>query len=188
MSLIEEALRRLKDPSIPSQQTTTPAPRKTKPDETTPAHPWSTTPPLTATPAPAASHTTNVLFAVALTVLVLTAVLIVGGAFWLGRTLGEGQRAFGSRASTPATTATPVAASGLSKPNTAHTGSGPSHTEEGLILSGVVEGLGEPYAVINGMIVSVGERIGDLTLLEIGDSLVKLRRTDGSETVLHVAR
>jgi hypothetical protein len=42
--------------------------------------------------------------------------------------------------------------------------------------------------VINGMIVGVGERLGDATLLEIADGSVKLRRADGKETVLRLSR
>lgn len=56
------------------------------------------------------------------------------------------------------------------------------------VLSGVVEGLGQPYAVINGEIVGVGERVGDATLVEIAQGSVRLRLSDGREIVLRVSR
>jgi len=57
-----------------------------------------------------------------------------------------------------------------------------------LVMSGIVEGLGKPYAVINGKIVTVGEQIEDATLLEIADGTVRLRRSDGQELALRVPR
>ena len=56
------------------------------------------------------------------------------------------------------------------------------------VLSGVVEGAGEPYAVINGTILGVGEKIADATLIEISDGAVRLRQADGRDTVLRAAR
>lgn len=56
------------------------------------------------------------------------------------------------------------------------------------VLSGVVEGLGQPYAVINGEIVSVGERVGDATLVAIAEGSVRLRLPDEREIVLRVSR
>jgi len=56
------------------------------------------------------------------------------------------------------------------------------------VLSGVVEGLGEPYAVIDGMIVGLGEEVNGVTLAEITNGTVKLRRADGSVLTLSVRR
>jgi hypothetical protein len=46
--------------------------------------------------------------------------------------------------------------------------------------------LGEPYAVINGMIVGVGEHVEGATLLEIANGEVRLRHGNGEETTLRV--
>jgi len=56
------------------------------------------------------------------------------------------------------------------------------------VLSGVVEGLGEPYAVIDGMIVGVGEQVNGATLDGITNGTVTLRRSDGSVLTLSVRR
>ena len=55
-------------------------------------------------------------------------------------------------------------------------------------LTGIVEGSGEPYAVINGSIVAEGEAIGKATLLKIGEGTVTLRLANGKEAVLRVSR
>ena len=44
-----------------------------------------------------------------------------------------------------------------------------------LKLNGVVEGVGEPFAIINGGIVRLGETIDGATLLEVKDDTVRLR-------------
>ncbi len=61
-------------------------------------------------------------------------------------------------------------------------------TETDLTLSGIVEGLGEPYAVINGMIVGIGDQVKNVTLVAIEHGKAKLRQADGSEIILHVTR
>ena len=55
------------------------------------------------------------------------------------------------------------------------------------VLSGVIEGGGEPYAGINGKIYGVGERIGKSTVAEISNGSVKLLLANGKETVLRVS-
>ncbi|MDP3767804.1 MAG: hypothetical protein Q8S13_07300 [Dehalococcoidia bacterium] len=60
--------------------------------------------------------------------------------------------------------------------------------EEPLLLSGVVEGMGEAYAVINGVIVGLGERVGDYTLVSVANGAATVRAADGSDTVLRVPR
>ena len=56
-----------------------------------------------------------------------------------------------------------------------------------LVLNGVAEGVGEPYAVINGSILGVGDRIGNFTLMEIANGAARLQETNGNETVLRVS-
>ena len=47
-----------------------------------------------------------------------------------------------------------------------------------LRLSGIVGGLGEPLAIINGTIVRVGEMVAGATLLEVGEDFARLRWRD----------
>ena len=100
---------------------------------------------------------------VAITVVILSVGLAVGAFVW------------GRRQSQP--TAAPTPAPVMSSSSLA-----------GLIVTGVVEGLGEPYAVINGAIVAVGERVREYTLLEITNGIARLRRADGEEVALRVPR
>ena len=186
MSLIEEALRRAKEPIIQEPQTTPPPAAGAT--QTPPAHSWQAE----STPASAAPPTsTPVLIAVAAAVLVLTAGLVIGGALWIGRTLSRPQAppaAAQSPAPAPASTPAPEPP----KPEPAPAAR-PVHLpwvseapQPQWVLSGVVEGLGAPYAVINGAIVGVGERVGDATLVGIAHGAVTLRQPDGNETTLRV--
>lgn len=45
-----------------------------------------------------------------------------------------------------------------------------------LQLNGVVEGVGEPFAIINGSIIRLGETIANATLVEIRSNSARLRR------------
>ena len=72
--------------------------------------------------------------------------------------------------------------------STARTTSADRREDSPLILSGVVEGLGTPYAVINGMVRGIGETIEGSTLIAIANGAVRVRRADGAEVVLHVAQ
>ena len=47
-----------------------------------------------------------------------------------------------------------------------------------LRLSGIVGGSGEPLAIINGMVVRVGEMVAGATLLEVGKDFARLRWRD----------
>ena len=164
MSLIEEALRKIKDPLLPQPPPGIPA------SPPPPAHSW-----VAEAPAQGLSPTPrrlNPLLAVAAAIAALTAVLTFWGAFWMARAIGRSPAA-----SVPAS---PAAAS--SAPEPAPT---PRPVPE---LHGVVEGVGEPYAVINGAIVGVGDRIEDLTVRRVEDGTVTLRRDDGEELVLRVKR
>ena len=138
----------------------------------------------------------NPLIAVALAVVALATVGVIAGAFWIGRTIArtessaalpKGQGAAvthsPSPAPTPPTTPAPEA---NEPPLIAIPWVKPA--QETLVLSGVVEGEGGSFAVINGMIVGVGERVGEATLEEIVKGTVKLRDPDGKETILRVPR
>ena len=192
MSLIEEALRRVQDPLIPHQHAKAPpAPVKQTPraERPTPAHPWSTTPPATSV---------NPLLAVAVAVLTLTAVVVIGGAFWMGRTMARTESANVTTAELTELTspAPPRPAAPFPKPgpfkeipvlSIPWVKNPPASLSDDFVLSGVIEGGGEPYAVINGMIYGVGERIGKATVAEISNGSVTLLLANGKEAVLRVS-
>lgn len=182
MSLIDEALRRVREP-LPTPKSPPPSAAGTShAPQASPAHSWPTSSPTTDPSVHLPSRQPMLLPAVALAVLMLTAGLIVGGVFWLRRTMGASSAQF------------PVGAPGtVLRPHTQPTdarvaSSSPLHTQEGLVLSGVVEGLGDPYAVINGEIVIPGERIGEASLISIADGTATVRFDDGREVVLRVPR
>ena len=205
MSLIEEALRRVQDPTVSGQSAPPLAPRKEqKPSKASvpSAHSWLPTPqPATPARTAAAPQTHQALMAVAFTILALTATLITGGAFWMTR---AAHKTAGGPAPTTATApATPAPASTQSPsgPNTTSPiaatlkavvapllPNAPSKKTDELQLTGIVEGIGEPYAVINGGIIAIGEPIGRFTLVAIRNGAATLRRDDGTETIVRVAR
>ena len=181
MSLIEEALRRVKDPLVPPS-TTVKAPRKAAPPQTpATAHSWPTTPASSASQ-PAAAASAALLTMVTIAILGLTAVLIFGGAIWMWRTLNGKTRVESAREETTPDTTVPREGSAPAA-LAASTDSPPEFS-----LTGIVEGSGEPYAVINGSIVAEGEAVGTATLLEIGEGTVKLRLANRKEAVLRVSR
>ena len=197
MSLIEEALRRVQDPLLSKTQTTPPpsVPKKAPRAETTApaAHSWPTTSP---SPFTAYSATTvNPLIAVTLAVVALTVVCVIGGAFWMGRTIAKTEPLATAIAKegaaepkiSPAVSPSPAQASEAKKPPaTAISHAKPP--QGNLVLTGVVEGEGGSFAVINGMIIGVGEQAGDATLEEIVKGRVKLRHANGTETILQLSR
>ena len=181
MSLIEEALRRIQDPLLTKHESGVQAPPKPAPA----AHSWPTTPPLPLPPA--APPVVNPLLAVSFSVLALTAVIVIGGAFWIGhRVVMQPTPVVISeppdRPKPSERRAAPVVQPVAPTPET------PAVSGNGLTLSGIVEGMGESYAVINGLIVGVGEQVDGATLLEIASGTVRLRRADDSEVVLNVPR
>ncbi len=204
MSIIEEALRRLQDPAL-----TAPRPSASKshqPDrvaetEAPSAHSWSTSPPQGSvqTSNPHTSHTALLMAATA--IFVLMTVLVIGGAFWIGRFLSTNPshpalpphptRELQPSSATP-TSQAPQASSTQPAPATSipsqHVSSTPQASASYLVLSGIVEGLGDPYAVIDGMIVGVGDQVKDATVLAVERGGVRLRRADGTELVLRVSR
>lgn len=128
---------------------------------------------------------------VALAVFALTILLILGGVSSIRRTMATSP----AKAATDASVADPqpmhidaLIPSALSAPSLAHSAAPAASAPAHLVLSGVVEGLGEPYAVINGSIVGIGERVAGLELMSISDGLVILKRSSGEEVTLQVAR
>ena len=191
MSLIEEALRRVKDPLVPPASTTAEKPRKASPTQAPPtAHSWSTTP-ASSPSQPAATSRLAPLTLVTVAVLGLTAALIAGGTMWIWRTF-SGSTPVAKMLRNPGVTPEPsmAAMSGPATPSksTAPASSATASTHPEFHLTGVVEGFGEPYAVINGAIIGVGETVGTATLLGIAEGKVTLRLADGKETVLRVER
>jgi len=194
MSLIEKALRRARDPLIPPEQTAPQNVRQAPAEEPKTVHSWPTSPSAT-TPGPAL-QTSPALVVVAVAVLALTAALLIGGMVWLKRALGNAKVPMTAEAPRPAavsprsteetTSLAEEAAPPL--PARATKASTKASRKADPILTGVVEGLGEPFAVINDAIVKIGEQVGEATLVEIGNSAVKLRRRDGTEIALSVPR
>lgn len=216
MSIIEEALRRLQDPLLhPAQKPQAeapvappPAPPPVKPVEPKPIHSWPTAIAPTPTPTPLPYSPTLLAAAVAAIILSSLAVL-AGGAWWLGH-LSRAPSAPASTIPAPtlaAMTAIPRAPqpsptdeeptdqaqserpmSAMSHPPVPATIHPIANLSDEFVISGLVVGGGEPYAVINGAIVAVGDQIGDFTLVEITNGAARLRRTDGSEVALRVPR
>lgn len=217
MSLIEEALRRIQDPLLPTQQPGSSKPASKQPglDAPTPAHSWTPDAPPRPQAPSTAQRTTNALMATTTAVIALTAALVAGGAIWLLQTARmKPDEPLAMRPTTeshtivvPPIVATPPTIPAPDRvepaepspapeppkaaeppppaPNTSHAPSG--HLPEELSLSGIVEGLGDPYAVINGTIVGIGERIGTFTLIAVHNGAAVLRRDDGTDTILRVS-
>jgi hypothetical protein len=119
----------------------------------------------------------NPLLALAFALLGLTVVLLLGGALWIVRSLGERERLSDARA-----LSTPTAPRARARaPRSAR-----AFAPEPLVLSGVVEGPGESYAVINDRVFRLGEDLGPWTLWRIGEGSATLRRATGDEIVLRV--
>ena len=109
---------------------------------------------------------------------------VIAMAFWTYRvTLGARHLVVSApTASTAAITSLPA--------NTGHPeppASPPSPRESTLTLNGVVQGVGEPFAILNGAVVHLGETIEDATLLRIGSGMAIVRRKD-KEVVLRTAK
>ena len=63
----------------------------------------------------------------------------------------------------------------------------PPPPEPAFVLNGVVGGVGEPFAIINGTIVHLGETIEEATLLHVDSGMARLRRK-GKELLLQTAK
>ena len=175
MSLIEEALRRVPDPSA-AKSGTTAAPKPPQATAQEPAaHSWQTT-------APSPLDAPRPLNVVAVAILGLTGALLVGGIVWFGKTRS------GTPPASEAVSASSAATQGRSAAAKKSAWPGGSAADQELILSGIVVGIGEPYAVINGEIFAQGDRIGNATLLEIASDTVTVRLPNGKDTVLRIPR
>lgn len=182
MSLIEEALRRVKDPLIAHTETgttpkTTPASQTPSTPQEAPAHSWSTASPAPRAASPVATPASSKSPALSITaaiVLLCTVLFLVGGVRWLAGT-------FGSSGSSKTTHAAPSATPAPRQQPVVE-------ASEGVTLTGVVEGLGQPYAVINGQIVGLNESIGEWTVLAITEGTVIVSDRHGNETMLRVTR
>lgn len=194
MSLIEEALRRVQDPSpkteeqrasatISSSEAAVSVPVEPPPQPRVEAHSWSTASPMaeSASAEPARSLSTA-------QATLLMAVLIVAIGSW-----GMGQ----SRSTpAPAASVTPAAPAARRHPMpqqpapTIRPADGPSvpaaRAQGELQLSGIVVGGRTSYAVINGSIFTVGDSVGELTLTKVTRESATLRRSDGTEVVLRI--
>lgn len=181
MSLIEEALRRVKDPLMPTTSAKPqPAPNAPSPRASPVVHSWSATgtPALPQSGGSPASPVTLVMLAVG----GFTLALLVGGAVWMWNL-------YGNRLSVTITpTPSETAADSRQEPAAPRSAKVPTENRSDFSLAGIVEGLGEPYAMINGSIVAEGETIGEATLLTIAEGTVTLRLADGKETILRVER
>lgn len=181
MSLIEEALRRVQQSST-SQQ-----PPKSKIQESMPvAHSWPTVPPVTPFPPTAqqrpVEHPSSVAM-IGLMVLGGLAVALLWGRWWVGHPIAR-MAPTASRGVQKAVSRVVISRS--PQPPIATEVTPANGSESNMILSGVVVGIGAPYAVINGQIVGIGERVGEATLLEITQNSVTLQATDGTTRVLKV--
>jgi hypothetical protein len=196
MSLIEEALRRVKDPLVSQPKTQTTKPEQAIQSAPPLVHSWSPEPSTSHPRQIASRQTAPVLIGVALAVLGFTALLLIGGGLWLGRTLRSARPAESVTSQNVSHTAAPQSTpwqvsseSATPKAKPLAQISPPLQQGSGeLVLSGVVEGTGESYAMINGTIVGVGEQIGQSTLVAIANGVAKLRRANGTEIELRVPR
>lgn len=179
MSVIEEALRRaqgpLPAPGAPAPEkpaVSAPPPPKAAP-EPPPAHSWAAAPtPAAAPPATRQAVSHAPMFAMAALALSLSTLLVITGALWLQRRPAIAPAPAAAAAAKPATSAARTTAA----------------TDEGPALNGIVLGGVEPYAVINGTIVTVGDRIDGYLVSKITGSSVTLKDARGQTTLLQLAR
>lgn len=188
MSLIEDALRRAQGATTQAKPAPGPSAQQEAP---APAHPWPTGTPGSPSPLEPSKNPQG-LSGIAMAVLVLGVVLAIGGTRWFKQAVPIQGTAAPAQ---PAARSAPPEAEPAPKPEptaparapwSAALTSQPSQTDP--VLSGVVEGLGEPYAMIDGAIVSVGESIGGWTLVRVEGGTVTLRRVDGRDLTLSVPR
>lgn len=172
MSIIEEALRRVQDPIV------SPPP--------VPVHSWPTSPPPASAPRAGTPASTPKVINIG-TVLGLTAILVIGGASWIAWRFGRDQRP-ALRAAEPLPAQAPDRVRSVAALSGLVNRLARVAPEQMFRVSGVVEGGGDPYALINGEILRLGEVIDGATLLEITEGRIRLGRADGEEIVLSVPR
>ena len=185
MSLIDDALRRVQDPlaakelpaTLPQAPNPTPSPAPQKKDR--PAHSWPLTPSAKKPAEKPAEKQPRTRF------LTLAVILLVAGAAfsWVAN------RVWLKPAPWPANPATQQR-----KPNIKAGQTPLPELEEAVDpakmyqLTGVVVGVGEPYAMISGRIIAKGDVIGQATVIEIAESVVTLQLPDKTQIVLKVPR
>ena len=214
MSLIEEALRRVQNQAkgAPTPAPARPeAPQKLSGVQIPPAppapaapaaHSWTVAEPATrderadVTPLPPfrpVAAPSNALTASAVAVLILTSALVLGAAYWLGQVASS--RKHPAPAPVPTEVSRPVhPAAPQPQPEPAPAPlalpliKGPKAVRVPLSLSGVAIGRGEAYVVINGTILTIGERIEGATLTDIKENVAVLEYPDGDTLTLRVPR
>ncbi len=192
MSLIEEALRRIQSAPHPptSQSAPAPAPIPTLAPPEFPA-------PVAPLPSTAQDRPDPWIgFSLAWVAVALVVGGCVAAAFWMYRVMTLTTPAVVSlpakspspQSAASAATSRVVVASlpmnALSRPDSP---SSQPPAKPALMLNGIVEGVGEPFAIINGEIVHLGERVEGATLISVGENTAKLRRAD-EEVVLRTTR
>ncbi len=182
MSLIEEALRRVQDPKLAK---TVAAPPSQPSGEPSVAHSWPVTPmPTVKTPSSTAPPRSIMPLAALLVGLAAGSWMI--GVAWLARSpqpVSTRSRSTQPHAATPSQPA-PLPVASVAPSSSSHR----REASPSMVLSGVVVGRGDPYAMIDGRIVGIGEQVDGGTVEEITQQQVKLRLADSSEVVLQVAR
>lgn len=180
MSLIEEALRRVQNPQLPKSAPAAPAPPAAAPQklqEPPQAHPW----PLTVVSAPPARQPKAAAPKSFTPLVTVLAVMALGG--WLASAAW-----FASHPRTSRLPASAAVVPAASKPAPLLMFAPVVTSPAALTLTGVVVGSGEPYAVIDGRIVGLGEPVGDGMVEQITPQHVTLRLPDGQEQILKVPR
>lgn len=177
MSMIEEALRRAQGPLTPAPAPAPAAPAtagsavQTPP--AAPAHSWSPA----AAPEPAAPLETR--SPATIPTLIVTSLVVGVSALVIGAAvIGRAQTA-----DRPAVTAAaPASPAGQATQAVA------APPQDGLALSGIVLGGKDSYAVINGTIVLVGDRLDGYLVTEITEASVTLKDARGRTTLLQLSR
>lgn len=182
MSLIEEALRRVQDPSSGASGGVKAPPKPSPAKQESPAAPHSWTaekpapvPPPAASPFPASSQQPWILLVVLAAVAGCAVALLAGGLVWMKTT----------PSATKAAAQNPVSETSQQQPVKIQR---KAVSANPLNLSGVVAGEGAPYAVINGKIFSVGEQVEGAKIIAIDSRSVTLEYQNGQQTTLTVPR
>ncbi len=179
MSLIEEALRRVQDLRPP-----TPSPRKTPAYPPPPPADYSPPPKSVAARQPLeledAAPVNPLLRGFAARWIGLLAVLgiVVGASLWMYRFVST---LHPTRVALPTPPAAPLMVASAQAPASKKVPALPP--EPTLKLTGVVEGVGEPFAIINEQIVRLGEEVDGAVLVAVNDNRARLRRRDSNEEV-----
>jgi hypothetical protein len=121
----------------------------------------------------------NPLLVVAGAIALAAVILTAGGQAWIRQLSARQPGASPTARARPSTPRAPT-----SQPSLAPALSG--HHANGLALTGLVEGGGTSYAVINGAVLQEGEQANGVTVVSIRNGSVTLRMPDGSERILRL--